>query len=189
MAENIFHCVYVYHIFFIHSTVDGHLVYFHVLGCNCYEHWGTGFSLSYSFLWIYVQEWDCWTMWQLNFLRTLHTLSIGWQGLICMDCLIHFLSPWEQLPEGCHWWIEMQGLYRSIYLIFSFFFWLCWVFVVAHRLSLVVTQGLLIAVAFLVVEPTLWGMWASVVGAHGPSCPVACGIFPDQGSDWCPLHR
>ena len=29
----------------------------------------------------------------------------------------------------------------------------------------------------------------SVVVAHGPSCSVACGIFPDQGSNPCPLHR
>ena len=28
----------------------------------------------------------------------------------------------------------------------------------------------------------------SVVVAHGPSCSVACGIFPDQGSNLCPLH-
>ena len=28
----------------------------------------------------------------------------------------------------------------------------------------------------------------SVVVAHGPSCPTACGIFPDQGSNSCPLH-
>ena len=28
----------------------------------------------------------------------------------------------------------------------------------------------------------------SVVAAHGPSCSVACGIFPDQGSNPCPLH-
>ncbi|KAJ8779522.1 hypothetical protein J1605_012406 [Eschrichtius robustus] len=28
----------------------------------------------------------------------------------------------------------------------------------------------------------------SVVVAHGPSCSVACGIFPDQGSSLCPLH-
>ena len=28
----------------------------------------------------------------------------------------------------------------------------------------------------------------SVVVAHGPSCTVACGIFPDQGSNPCPLH-
>ena len=29
----------------------------------------------------------------------------------------------------------------------------------------------------------------SVTAAHGPSCSVACGIFPDQGSNPCPLHR
>ena len=29
----------------------------------------------------------------------------------------------------------------------------------------------------------------SVVVAYGPSCSAACGIFPDQGSNPCPLHR
>ena len=28
----------------------------------------------------------------------------------------------------------------------------------------------------------------SVIVAHGPSCSVACGIFPDQGSNPCPVH-
>ena len=28
----------------------------------------------------------------------------------------------------------------------------------------------------------------SAVVAHGPNCSVACGIFPDQGSNSCPLH-
>ena len=28
----------------------------------------------------------------------------------------------------------------------------------------------------------------SAIVAHGPSCPAACGIFPDQGSNPCPLH-
>ena len=28
----------------------------------------------------------------------------------------------------------------------------------------------------------------SVVVAHGPSCSAACGIFPNQGSNLCPLH-
>ena len=28
----------------------------------------------------------------------------------------------------------------------------------------------------------------SVVLAHGPNCSAACGIFPDQGSNPCPLH-
>ena len=28
----------------------------------------------------------------------------------------------------------------------------------------------------------------SVVAVHGPSCSAACGIFPDQGTNPCPLH-
>ena len=28
----------------------------------------------------------------------------------------------------------------------------------------------------------------SVIVAHGPSCSVACGIFPNQGLNPCPLH-
>ena len=28
----------------------------------------------------------------------------------------------------------------------------------------------------------------SAVVAHGPICSAACGIFPDQGSNPCPLH-
>ena len=33
------------------------------------------------------------------------------------------------------------------------------------------------------------GMWASVVAAHRLSCPVACGIFPNQQWNLWPLHR
>ena len=36
-------CVCVYHIFLIHSSVDGHLSYFHVLAITnsaAIEHWG-----------------------------------------------------------------------------------------------------------------------------------------------------
>ena len=32
------------------------------------------------------------------------------------------------------------------------------------------------------------GMRASVIVAHGLNCYKACGIFPDQGSNPCPLH-
>ena len=28
----------------------------------------------------------------------------------------------------------------------------------------------------------------SAIVAHGPSCSAACGVFPDQGSNPCPLH-
>ena len=77
------------------------------------------------------------------------------------------------------------------------YFWLFWVFVAIHGLSLVaasgghslvVVCGLLTAVTSLVSEHRLWGTWASVVVAYRLSCPMARGIFPDQGSNLCPLH-
>ena len=44
----------MYHIFFIHSSVDGHLDCFQVLAnCDwrCCEHWGACMFLKYDFLW------------------------------------------------------------------------------------------------------------------------------------------
>ena len=32
-----------------------------------------------------------------------------------------------------------------------------------------------------------WERGERVVVAHRPSCSAACGIFPDQGSNPCPL--
>ena len=79
------------------------------------------------------------------------------------------------------------------YLFFKklIYFCLCWVFVAAHRLSLVVVSWLLTAGASFVAEHGLQGMWASVVAAHGLQgaalvvahglgCPTAFGISPDQ---------
>ena len=66
--------------------------------------------------------------------------------------------------------------------------------------SLIVVCRLLIALASLVMEHGLCGARASVVAAwglqstgsvavaHGVSCPTACGIFLDQGSNSCLLH-
>lgn len=61
--------------------------------------------------------------------------------------------------------------------------------------SLVVVRGCLIAVATLVAEHELGcvgfsscGQGAvSLIGAHELCCPVACGVFIDQESDWGPL--
>ena len=77
------------------------------------------------------------------------------------------------------------------------YFWLHWVFIAAQWLSLVASSGgyslvvlcrLLTVVASLVAKHRLQGMQASVVVAHGLSCPTASGIFLDQGSNLCPLH-
>ena len=60
----------MYHIFFIHLSVDGHLGCVHVLAIvnraavNIRIH---VFLSNYSFLWIFGQEWDCLIIWQLYF--------------------------------------------------------------------------------------------------------------------------
>ena len=53
-------------------------------------------------------------------------------------------------------------------------------------LFIVVRGPLIIAASF--VGSTGSRRAGSVVVAHGPSCSTACGIFPDQGSNPCPLH-
>ena len=47
----------MYHILFIHLSVDGHLCCFHVLAIVnsvCNEHWGACIFLNYVFLQVYV---------------------------------------------------------------------------------------------------------------------------------------
>ena len=93
------------------------------------------------------------------------------------------------------------------FLIFKFFlkatllylfiyFWLCWVFVSVRGLSLVAASGghssSRCAGLSLSRPLLLWSTGSrhagSVVVAHRPSCSAACAIFPDQGSNPCPLH-
>ena len=85
--------------------------------------------------------------------------------------------------------------YYFIYFLFLFF-WLCWVFVSVQGLPLVAASGghsSLRCAGFslswpLLLQSTGSRCAGSVVVAHGPSCSVARGIFPDQGSNPCPLH-
>ena len=85
------------------------------------------------------------------------------------------------------------------------YLWLCWVFVSVRGLSLVVASGGhsssrcgghcssrcagLSLSRPLLLRSTGSRRAGSVVVAHGLSCSEACGIFPDQGSNPCPLHR
>ena len=84
-----------------------------------------------------------------------------------------------------------------LYFYYLFiYFWLCWVFVSVQGLSLVVASGGhsssrctgLSLLWPLPLRSTGSRRTGSVAVAHGPSCSVACGIFPDQGSNPCPLH-
>ena len=56
-----------------------------------------------------------------------------------------------------------------------------------HRLPPVAVGGRLTAAASLVAEHGLQST-GSVAVVHGLSCSETCGIFPDQGSNLCPLH-
>ena len=90
--------------------------------------------------------------------------------------------------------IAIKSLLKELEHFLNYLFiylWLCWVFVSVRGLSLVVASkghsssrcaGLSLS------RPLLLRSTGSVIVAHGPSCSAACGIFPDQGSDPCPLH-
>ena len=90
---------------------------------------------------------------------------------------------------NCTWTFVTLFIYLFIYL------WLCWVFVSVRGLSLVVASGghsssrcAGLSLSWPLVAEHRLQTHRSVVVAHGPSCSAACGIFPDQGSNPCPLH-
>ena len=104
-------------------------------------------------------------------------------------CLLHQQADSQPL---CH-----QGspfFKKKIYLFI--YLWLCWVFVSVRGLSPVAVSGghssSRCAGLSLSRPLLLWSTSSrragSVVVAHGPSCSVACGIFPDQGPNLCLLQ-
>ena len=90
--------------------------------------------------------------------------------------------------------LETLSFFFNFYLFY--FFWLCWVFVSVRGLSLVAASGGhtssrcagLSLSRPLLLRRTGSRHAGSAVVAHGLSCSAACGIFPDQGSNPCPLH-
>ena len=82
------------------------------------------------------------------------------------------------------------------FLILFIYLWLCWVFVSVRGLSLVAASGGhsssrcagLSLLRPLLLRSTGSRRTGSAIVAHGPSRSAACGIFPDQGSNPCPLH-
>ena len=91
------------------------------------------------------------------------------------------------------------GFHSRMFFVFVFvliYFWLHWVFVAAHGLSLVAASGGYFSLwcmashcsGFSCCGAQALSARASVVVAHWLSCSMACGIFPDQGSNPCLLH-
>ena len=87
-------------------------------------------------------------------------------------------------------------IFFLIFIYLFIYFWLCRVFVSVQGLSLVAASGghsssRCVGLSLsrpLLLQSTGSRRAGSVVMAHGPSCSAACGIFPDQGSNPCPLH-
>ena len=89
--------------------------------------------------------------------------------------------------------IYFFNFYLFMYFIYL---WLCWVFVSVRGLSPVAASGGhsssqcagLSSSRPLLLRSTGSSRAGSAIVAHGPSRSAACGIFPDQGSNPCPLH-
>ena len=90
----------------------------------------------------------------------------------------------------------MNSLHNYLFIYLFIYFCLCWVSVSVRGLSLVAVSGgnsssrcAGLSLSWpLLLRSTSSRRAGSVVVAHGPSCSTACGIFPDQDSNLCPLY-
>ena len=123
----------------------------------------------------------------------------------CKVILIHgekLITLLKKIFFNIYLFINLFGCARSFFFLnFGFIYlfiylWLCWVFVSVRGLSLVAASGghslsRCTGVSLsrpLLLQSTGSSRAGSVIVAHGASCSTACGIFPDQGSNPCPLH-
>ena len=126
-----------------------------------------------------------------------------WLALLWVVLTILVLFRWEKMSAWnviCSFVLFFILFYLFIYLLnikkIFFYLWLCWVFVSVRGLSLVAASGghsslrcAGLSLSWpLLLRSTGSRCAGSVVVAHGPSSSAACGIFPDQGSNPCPLH-
>ena len=96
-----------------------------------------------------------------------------------------------------HFFFTLVACFFFFNFYLFIYFWQCWVFVSVRGLSLVVASGGhsssrcagLSLSRPLLLRSTGSRRAGSVVVAHETSRSAACGIFPDQGSNLCPLHR
>ena len=114
------------------------------------------------------------------------------QKLLLINVWIFLVKWFLFFNDFCQWFV----IFNFFKLYLFIYFWLCWVFVSVPGLSLVAAGGGhsssqcagLSLSRPLLLQSTGSRRAGSVIVAHGSSCSAACGIFPDQGSNPCPLH-
>ena len=116
---------------------------------------------------------------------------------LCEQVILFSVLCLDHIEEE-HSWVLVSNPYL-FFLNFIYLFiylWLCRVFVSVRGLSLVAASGghsssRCVGLSLsrpLLLRSTGSRRAGSVVVAHGLSCSAARGIFPDQGSNPCPLH-
>ena len=139
---------------------------------------------------------DCLYILEINPLSVTLFANIFSHSVGCLFVL--FMVSFAVQKHYCNFFFFKVSDPYSFYLFIYLFvcFWLCWVFVSVRGLSLVAASrghsslrcaGLSLTWPLL-LRSTGSRRAGSVVVAHGPSYSAACGIFPDQGSNPCPLH-
>ena len=137
-------------------------------------------------------------LWLLNVIG--EQWVVGWKVLVKMGYKVRDKTKWCKSHIG-------TSCCSSTYFLFFFFFlrnvvylfiyfWLRWVFVSVRGLSPVAASGGHSSSRCagpspsrpLLLRSTGSRSAGSVIVAHGPSRSAAYGIFPDQGSNPCPLH-
>ena len=71
--------MYIYHVFFIHSSIHGYKSYFHILTTVNNSAVNVGVHISFSFHILFSLEKhpavECWIIWYFYFSKTLHMFS------------------------------------------------------------------------------------------------------------------
>ena len=143
-------------------------------------------------------NWDDHAVFSINSVNVVYYLYIN---------QFSYARPSSHSKNSYHLIMVYNPFYMMMNLVYQYFvedfflnkfiyFWLCWAFVSVRGLSLVAESGgrsssrcaSLSLSQSLLLRSTGSRRAGSVVVAHGPSCSVAWGILPDQGSNPCPLH-
>ena len=151
----------------------------------CISHFILFFSLTWLIILIFERETSLTFLGETK-LGISKTVLFGMTAFICMTKRGLCFSFSYRL-----WWF-----FISVFRHLCIYFWPHWVFAAARGgFSRSDEQGLPCSSGaqapccggFCCRAQTL-GLQASVVVARGFSCSVSCGIFPDQGLNWCFLQ-